>query len=87
MRLVSLLGTALGVFVSAGVLGGSLLSFDKLKMLMLLDCQESEVIIPLLGAQMSLGMAHNLAMLTAIFSSLLLSISCLVLGYLVGRSR
>jgi hypothetical protein len=87
LRLVSLLGTALGVFVSAGVLGGSLLSFDKLKMLMLLDCQESEVIIPLLGAQMGLAMAHNLTMLTAICSSLLLSISCLVLGYLVGRSR
>ena len=87
LRLVSLLGTTLGVFVSAGVLGASLLSFDKLKMLMLLDCQESEVIIPLLGAQMRLAMAHNLTMLAAICSSLLLPISCLVLGYLVGRSR
>jgi hypothetical protein len=87
LRLISLLATAAGVFVSAGVLGGSLLSFDKLKMLMLLDCQESEVIIPLLGVQMRLAVAHNLSMLAAICSSLLLSISCLVLGYLVGRSR
>lgn len=82
-----MLGTALGVFVSAGVLGASLLSFDKLKMLMLLDCQESEVIIPLLDVQMRLAMAHNLTTLAAVCSSLLLSISCLVLGYLVGRSR
>jgi len=64
-----------------------LLSFDKLKMLMLLDCQESEVVIPLLGVQMRLAVAHNVAMLAAICASILLSISCLVLGYLVGRSQ
>ena len=87
MRLASLLATGLGVFVSAGVLGASLLSFDKLKMLMLLECQASEVFIPLLGVVMGLGMAHNLTMLAAISSSLLLGVSCLVLGYLVGRSR
>jgi hypothetical protein len=87
LRLATLLATGLGTFVSAGVLGASLLSFDKLKMLMLLDCQESEVIIPLLGIQMRVAMAHNLTMLAAICSSLLLSVSSLALGYLVGRSR
>jgi len=87
LRLVSLVATALGAFVSAGVLGASLLSFDKLKMLMLLDCQESDVFIPLLGVQMSVGMAHNLTITAAICSSILLPVSCLVLGYLVGRIR
>jgi hypothetical protein len=56
-------------------------------MVLLMDCQESEVIIPLLGAQMGVAMAHNLTMLAAICSSLLLSVSCLVLGYVVARSR
>jgi hypothetical protein len=87
LRLATLLATALGVFVSAGVLGASLLSFDKLKMVLLIDCQESEVIIPLLGAQMGVATAHNLTMLAAICSSILLSVSCLVLGYLVARNR
>lgn len=87
LRLASLLATSFGAFVSAGVLGASLLSFDKIKMLMLLDCPQGEVFIPLIGVGMSLGMAHNITMLAAICSSLLLSISCLVLGYLVGRTR
>jgi len=87
LRLAAFLTTTIGAFVSAGVLGGALLSFDKLKMLMLLDCQESEIIIPLPGVQMRLAVAHNLAMLAAICASILLSISCLVLGYLVGRSQ
>lgn len=86
MRAASLLVAAFGVFLSAGVLGGSLLSFDKIKMVMLLECPVSEVYIPLLGVGMGLGMAHNLTMLAAICSSLLLSVSCLVLGYLVGHS-
>jgi len=79
--------TGFGALVSAGVLGASLLSFDKIKMLMLLDRSDFDVIIPLLGVQMSLTMAHNLTMLAAICSSLLLSFSCLVLGYLIGRIR
>jgi hypothetical protein len=87
LRLATLLASASGVIFSAGVLGASLLSFDKLKMVLLIDCQETEVIIPLLGAQMGVGTAHNLTMLAAICSSLLLSVSCLVLGYLVARSR
>jgi len=87
LRLATLLATASGAILSAGVLGASLLSFDKLKMVLLTDCQESEVIIPLLGAQMGVATAHNLTMLAAIASSLLLSVSCLALGYLVGRSR
>jgi hypothetical protein len=34
-----------------GVLGASLLSFDKLKMLLLLNCPLRDVYIPLLGVQ------------------------------------
>ncbi|MGA2239579.1 MAG: hypothetical protein ABSG74_10250, partial [Candidatus Bathyarchaeia archaeon] len=60
MRLVSLVVTAFCAFVSMGVLGASLLSFDKLKMLMLLNCQQSDILTPLLGVQMSVHMAHNL---------------------------
>jgi hypothetical protein len=87
LRLASLMVTAFVAFVSVGVLGASLLSFDKLKMLMLLNCQQSDVFIPLLGVQMSVGMAHNLTMVAAICSLLLLPVSCVALGYLVGRSR
>jgi hypothetical protein len=87
LRLASLIVTAFVAFVSVGVLGASLLSFDKLKMLMLLNCQQSDVFIPLLGVQMSAGMAHNLTMLAAICALLLLPVSCVALGYLVGRDR
>lgn len=87
MRLVSLIVTAFGAFVSMGVLGASLLSFDKLKMVMLLNCPLREVYIPLFGVVMDVGMAHNLTMVAAICSLLLLPVSCLALGYLVGRSR
>jgi hypothetical protein len=87
LRLSSLMVTAFVAFVSVGVLGASLLSFDKLKMLMLLNCQQSDVFIPLLGVQMSVGMAHNLTMVAAICSLLLLPVSCVALGYLAGRSR
>jgi len=87
LRLASLLAASFGVVVSAGVLGASLLSFDKLKMLMLLDCFDGGVYIPLIGVGMSVGMAHNITMLAAICASLLLPFSCLVLGCLVGRSR
>jgi hypothetical protein len=87
LRLASLIVTAFVAFVSVGVLGASLLSFDKLKMLMLLNCQQTDVFIPLLGVQMSAGMAHNLTMLAAICALLLLPVSCVALGYLVGRDR
>jgi hypothetical protein len=87
LRLASLIVTAFGAFVSMGVLGASLLSFDKLKMVMLLNCPLRDVFIPLLGVQMDVGMAHNLTMVAAICSLLLLPVSCLALGYLVGRSR
>jgi hypothetical protein len=87
LRLVSLIVTTFGAFVSMGVLGASLLSFDKLKMVMLLNCPLRDVYIPLFGVVMDVGMAHNLTMVAAISSLLLLPVSCLALGYLVGRSR
>jgi hypothetical protein len=68
-----------------GVLGASLLSFDKLKMLLLLNCPLRDVYIPLLGVAMDVGMAYNLTTLAAICSLLLLPISCIALGYLIGR--
>ena len=79
--------TAFGAFVSMGVLGASLLSFDKLKLVMLLNCPLRDVYIPLLRVEMNVGMAHNLTMVAAICSLLVLPVSCLALGYLVGRSR